>query len=139
MGEIEPAKNHTPEPAGSDSKYDRLQQRLKGFAADMEQSKILLEQLAKRINANASHAKRVASQAAATEFDEKPVGLASAVSVALGGTGVDAKTLTEMAAKLAVKADAVQRRHQRLYEPLHRVRSQRRVRTPKPGAFNQHS
>ncbi|MDX3232521.1 conjugal transfer protein TraB [Streptomyces sp. ME19-01-6] len=139
MGEIEPAKKNTPEPAGGTSKYDRLQQRLKGFAADMEQSKILLEQLAKRIDANATHAKGVASRAAATEFDEKPVGLASAVSVALGGTGVDAKKLTQMAAKLAGKADATQRTHQRLYEPLHKVRSQRRERTPKPGAFNRHS
>ncbi|MFJ8800950.1 conjugal transfer protein TraB [Streptomyces sp. NPDC102487] len=139
MGEIEPAKSSAPASAGGDSNYNRLQQRLKGFAEDMDMAKTLLDQLSTRIRMNASRAHDVASKAADTEFDKQPVALASAVSVALGGMGVDVKRLTEQASKVFAKAADAQTTHQRLYESLHHVRSRRKERTPKPGAFNRHS
>jgi len=137
VGEITPATRKAPASAGGHSKYRATQQKLKGFEQDLDQLKMLLEQLAQRINDNADRALSTGRRAHDSDFDPRPVSLANAVGIALGGMGTDAAVLIQMASELAAKAADAQRTHQRRYEPLDKVRSQRRVRTPKPGAFVQ--
>ena len=138
MGEIEPAAGRAPASAGGHSKYKATQQKLIGYEQDLDQLKVLFDQLAQRLADNADLAFSTANRAEDSDFDPKPVGLATAVGIALGGMGRDAVVLITMASKLAAKAADAQRTHQQRYEQLHKVRSQRNVRTPKPGAFVQH-
>ncbi|WP_328758039.1 conjugal transfer protein TraB [Streptomyces sp. NBC_00271] len=135
MGEIEPAGSKTLTPAaGGEARYTALQRKLKGFAEDMDQAKVLLDLLATRVGQNATRAGSVSRRAAETEFDRKPVELAMAVATALGGVATDGARLVEKAGEVAAKAHRTQVTHQKRYERLHTVR-QRRERTPKPGAF----
>lgn len=138
MGEIMPAKSQTPTPAGGSSSYDRLQRRLADLAHDLDQATVLLNVLRSRIQHNASRAHDTATKAAQSDFDTKPVEAASAVSVALGGIAVDVRRLAAKTKKMAGQAADAQVTHQRLYEPLHKVRAGRKERTPKPGAFIKH-
>lgn len=135
MGETQPAPSTTDHGGGGEAHYTALQRRLAAFADDVTRLQALLADLHKHIAANADHASDISRRAAESDYDSKPVELAKAVSIALGGTSNDARTLTEMAGKIATKAENARATHQRLYERLHTVRSQRTERTPKPGAF----
>ncbi|MTE20304.1 conjugal transfer protein TraB [Streptomyces sp. TRM43335] len=136
MGEIQPARNTAPTPGGDGARYTTLQNRLTAFAEDLGRADALLAQLAKRIEGNAERATGIARRAAESDFDSKPVRLAEAVGLALGGNVPDVRRLARMAAATAQQADNARHTHQRLYGRLHNVRSQRTARTPKPGAFN---
>ena len=137
MGEITPAASGAPASAGGQSKYRATQQKLKAITQDMDQFKRLMEQLQQRIEAAAERAKSASARAHDSEFDAIPVGLATAVAIALRGMGQDAGIIVQMSGKVTGKADEAQRTHQRLYERLDNVRSRRTARTPKPGAFVQ--
>ncbi|MFD6132980.1 conjugal transfer protein TraB [Streptomyces diastaticus] len=119
-----------------DNRYAAVQQRLKDLAATMDAISDSLLYSAKRLKQNGEEAASTAAAIARADLDGAFVELTEETSSALATAHKATKKAVRSSQSLAEKAHRAQTLHQRMYQPLDRVRSGRRHRTPKPGFFN---
>jgi hypothetical protein len=133
---LQPAASNTPAPADGDNRYKAVQAKITKLARSMDGATLELESLHRSMKANATRCEDVARDITNAELDKLFIDLTNNVSVALGGAAIQVKNLNQTAHEVADLAHDTRRRHCELYEALDDIRSNRRLRTPKPGFFN---
>jgi hypothetical protein len=124
-----------PAPADGDNRYKAVQAKLAALARALDDAGQDLEALVRSTKANAKRAEDAACDIANADLDPRFVELTSNVSVALGGAAVQVRKLQDTAQETADLTHQARATHSRLYQGLDELRSNRRVKTPKPGFF----
>ena len=141
-----PAAGAAPAPAGgsgtaatttadNDHRYQAVQHKLKTLAKAMDDATGRLELLKARMKANGARTTQLAADIDQAELDALFVELTNSVATALGSAAVQVSRLHTSAQEVTNLAEETRVKHNRFYEALDRVRSGRRIRTPKPGFF----
>jgi hypothetical protein len=136
MGDIVPRPaSPAPAPADSDNRYKAVQAKLAALGRALDDASLELEALVRSTKANAARASDVARDIDNADLDPRFVGLTSSVSEAMGGAAVQVRRLADTAQETAGLTHQARTTHSRLYQGLDELRSNRRVKTPKPGFF----
>ncbi|MEV5082117.1 conjugal transfer protein TraB [Streptomyces sp. NPDC056159] len=125
-----------PVPADGDNRYKAVQAKLDKLGKAMDDATLELESLRRSMQANATRTEGVARDIAGADLDAVFVELTNNVSVALGGAAIQVRKLADTAQEAADLTHETRRTHSKLYGALDDIRSNRRVKTPKPGFFN---
>ncbi|MFG2676906.1 conjugal transfer protein TraB [Streptomyces sp. NPDC048445] len=130
-----PRPANAPAQDDGDNRYKTVQSKLKRLAAALDNATDEMTSLQRRLRANADRAETVAGHIAHAELDRKFIEMTNAVSVALGGSAVEAHRMHEKVQDVAAAAHDARQTHAKKYGPLDEVRSSRKERTPKPAFF----
>jgi len=120
-------------PGGGDHGYEATQAMLRRFEHRMGALQGELDALQRRQRANALLASNTADQVAHAELDPKHVELTRQVASALNGANAGVRRLAEVVQGMVGRIGRTKALHRRLYAGLHRIRSNRPERAPKPG------
>ena len=126
---------NTPHSTDADNRYKTVQHKLTKLAQAMDQASSELGRLHLSMRTNADHTSGVAGAIARADFDPKYVEMTNLVSVALGGAAAEVRKLNDNAQDVASNTHKAKKTHADLYGALDEIRSGRREKTPKPGAF----
>ncbi|MFE5842016.1 conjugal transfer protein TraB [Streptomyces niveus] len=136
-GDLVPrAGDAAPMKADADNRYKAVQNKLKGLATALDDAALELESLWRSTRANADRTEEVSRDSEHADLDPKFVELTSNVAEALHGASRRLSTLHDSTQETATLTHRTQRTHAKLYGPLDDIRSNRRVKTPKPAFFN---
>ncbi|MCX4451660.1 conjugal transfer protein TraB [Streptomyces sp. NBC_01789] len=137
MSDLVPrAAGAAPAPADSDNRYKAVQNKLAKLGKALEDAGLELESLRLSMQGNASHANDVALDIENGDLDAKFVEMASLVSAALGGAAIEVRRVRATAQETADLTHEAKKKHAGLYGALDDIRSNRRVKTPRPGFFS---
>ncbi|MGZ2360946.1 conjugal transfer protein TraB [Streptomyces sp. 372A] len=137
MSDLVPrAAGAAPAPADSDNRYKAVQNKLSKLGKALDDAGLELESLRRSMQTNASRTNDVALDIENGDLDAKFVEMASLVSAALGGAAIEVRRLRNTAQETADLTHEAKSTHSKLYGALDDIRSNRRVRTPRPGFFN---
>ncbi|WP_381805525.1 conjugal transfer protein TraB [Streptomyces niveus] len=125
-----------PAKADADNRYKAVQAKMRKLAAALDDATLELESLWRSMRANAARTEEVSRDIAHAGLDAKFVDLTSNVAVTLGGASVQLNKLHDTAQETATLTHKTRHTHYKLYGALDNIRSNRRVKTPKPGFFN---
>lgn len=125
-----------PAAADADNRYKAVQNKLKGLASALDDAALELESLWRSTRANAGRTEEVSRDSDHADLDPQFVDLTSNVAEALDGATRRLSKLHDSTQETATLTHMTRRTHAKLYGPLDDIRSNRRVKTPKPGFFN---
>lgn len=125
-----------PAAADADNRYKAVQAKMRKLAAALDDATLELESLWRSMRANSVHTEGISRDITNAGLDRKFVDLTNNVAVALGGAAAQLNKLHDTAQETATLTHKTRRTHAKLYGALDDIRSNRRVKTPKPGFFN---